>query len=349
MLAGLALFSLAVQAQEPPLKVCVTVPELGDLVRTVGGDQVSVVVFTKGTEDPAAAVPTPGFIKALIQADLYIQVGLGLEAGWAPQLLRSADNQRIMPRASGYLDVSQVVSASASRTGLGARPLVSSAAYLLDPLNGLRVAALIRAKLSELRPAQRDRFNDNYQAFARELASHLIGEELANIYGSEGIERLAELFEHDTLGGFLQARGQLSLLGGWFGEMYPHYGELAVADTNAWQYFARRFGIKILGEMQPNPGIEPTTRHLRELVALMRDAGVKVAIVSSYYDPRAASFLAEQTGAQIIRLAPRVGAAPEARNYLSMLDYDVRQFAAHGSHAPRPGRFEIHRHAGTEP
>lgn len=340
---GLPLVSSATQTQDP-LRVCATVPELGDLTRAVGGEQVSVVVFTKGTEDPASAVPTPGFIKALMRADLYVQLGLGLEAGWAPQLLRSAGNSGIMPGAPGYVDASNVLPVSASRVGLPARSEVDAAYYLLDPLNGLRVAALIRDKLIELRPEQRETFTRRYTAFARELASRLVGAELAQVYGPEDIERLAELFEHDNLGTFLEARGQLSRLGGWFGQMYPHYGDLAVVDSKVWRYFARRFGLKIVGEIEPNPGIAPTTKHLRELVRTMREANIKLAIVTVYYDPRHTKFLTKQTGAQFVALAHRIGSVPEARDYLSMLDFDVQQLAAHGTHPPRPGRFEIHRH-----
>jgi ABC-type Zn uptake system ZnuABC Zn-binding protein ZnuA len=336
--------SLATEAEDRPLDVCVTVPELGDLTHAVGGEQVSVAVFAKGTEDPATVVPRPGFVKALTRADLYVQLGRGLEAGWAPQLLRSAGNESIMPGARGYLDASQVLSESASRVSFPVRSEAGTAYYLLDPLNGLRVAALIRDRLIELRPEQHDGFTERYRAFARELAARLVGAQLAKMYGPEDIEKLAGLFEHDNLGTFLEARGQLSLLAGWFGEMYPHYGDLAIADSNVWRYFARRFGLKILGEIEPSPGIAPTTRHLRELVRTMRQANIKLAIVTVYYAPRHAQFLAEHTGAQVLRLAHRVGSVPAAQDYLSMIDYDVRQLAAHGTHPPRPGRFEIHRH-----
>lgn len=339
-LSGAELGSAA-QTESPALRICATVLELADLARAVGGERVSVVVFAKGTEDPGLIEPKPSFVKALREADLYVQLG-DVEKGWAPQLLRSAGNNRILPGAPGYLDVSAAAIAAEPGTSAADQMLPSGPYYLLDPLNGLRAAALIRDKLIQLRPEQKAYFTDRYIAFARRLASALLGEELARRYGIGRIAELADLFEHDNLAAFLHARGELQLLGGWFGKMYPHYGQVVVADTRIWPYFARRFGLKILGEIEPRPGVAPTTRHVKELVRMMREVTNKVLIVTVYYDPRQAQFIADQTGAQVIRLAHRVGAVQEANDYINLLDYDVQKLAAHGTHPPRPGRFEIH-------
>ena len=67
-----------------PLKVCATVPELGSLVREIGGNQVAVTVFAKGTENPHFVEAKPSLIKELSQADLFVQMGMELEMGWAP-------------------------------------------------------------------------------------------------------------------------------------------------------------------------------------------------------------------------------------------------------------------------
>ena len=67
-----------------PLQICVTVPELGSLVRTIGGDDVEVRTFAKGTEDAHFVEAKPSFIKALSKADMFVQAGLDLEVGWVP-------------------------------------------------------------------------------------------------------------------------------------------------------------------------------------------------------------------------------------------------------------------------
>jgi zinc/manganese transport system substrate-binding protein len=93
-----------------PLKVCTSTRELGSLVREIGGNQVSATVFAKGTENPHFVEAKPSFIKALSQADLFVEMGLELEMGWAPVLLQNASNGQVLHGALGYLDACAVIS-----------------------------------------------------------------------------------------------------------------------------------------------------------------------------------------------------------------------------------------------
>ena len=321
------------QAADSPVKVCATVPELGSLVREIGGDRVTVTVFAKGTEDPHFVEPRPSFVKALSACDLYVQLGMGMEIGWAPVLLENARNGRVQPGNPGHLDASRAISPLEVPTTPVTRSMGDvhpggNPHYLLDPLNGLSVADLIQDRLAVLRPDQRGFFADRYGAFARRLAAALVGEALASRYGVEDVIKLARLYEHGKLPDYLESQGEAALLGGWLGRMRPHFGARVVDDHNLWPYFARRFGIKIVGHLEPKPGIPPTTRHLRELVARMNIEGVKAVITAAHYDPRHAQFLARHTGAEIVPLAHQVNARPGADDYLSLHDYNVRTLSA---------------------
>jgi zinc/manganese transport system substrate-binding protein/zinc transport system substrate-binding protein len=194
--------------------------------------------------------------------------------------------------------------------------------YLTDPLNGLKVAALVRDRLATLRPEKRADFAARYDAFRRQLGARLVGEQLAAKYD---FEKLATLYEYGKLDDFLRAQGDAALLGGWLGEMRPLRSVKAVDDHPTWSYFARRFGIDIVGHLEPKPGIPPTTRHLADLIALMRTEHVRLILASAYYDPRHAGFVAVQTGARIVPAANLVGARPGTEEYLAMVDYNVRQ------------------------
>jgi ABC-type Zn uptake system ZnuABC Zn-binding protein ZnuA len=318
------------QSDAQPIQVCATVPELGSLAREVGGDQVAVSVFGKGTEDPHFVEAKPSFIKVLSQCELYVQIGMELEMGWAPVLLQNARNGRVLPGARGYLDASTVITPLEVPSGPVDRSMgdvhpAGNPHYLLDPINGLRVARLIRDKLSELRPERQKYFDERYANFRQRLGAALVGETLAKKYD---VEKLALLFEAGKLGDFLKSQGEESLLGGWFGLMTPYRGAKAVGDHNMWPYFARRFGISVIGFLEPKPGLPPTTKHLNELIESMRAQGVKVILANPYFDPRFAQFVAERTGAQVVNIAHMVGARPGTDDYISMIDYDVRQLAA---------------------
>ena len=47
----LGLFLIAIQAEAAPLKVLTTLPDLAEMVKTIGGDQVTVDSFLDGHED----------------------------------------------------------------------------------------------------------------------------------------------------------------------------------------------------------------------------------------------------------------------------------------------------------
>jgi ABC-type Zn uptake system ZnuABC Zn-binding protein ZnuA len=317
------------QGDAQPLRVAVTVPDLGSLVREIGGDQVAVTVFAKGTEDAHFVEAKPSFIKTLSEADLFIQTGMELEMGWAPSLQQNARNAKVLFGARGFLDASIVITPLEVPSGPVDRSMgdvhpAGNPHYLLDPINGLRVALLIRDKLIELRPERREYFDGRYTNFRQRLGAALVGDALAKKYD---VEKLAVLFETGKLNDFLKSQGEESLFSGWFGLMLPYRGARVVADHNLWPYFARRFGISVIGFLEPKPGLPPTTKHLNELIESMRAQGVKVILANPYFDPRFAQFVAERTGAQVVSFAHMVGARPGTDDYISMVDYDVRQLA----------------------
>jgi ABC-type Zn uptake system ZnuABC Zn-binding protein ZnuA len=310
------------------LHVVATVPELGSLAREVGGDRVAVTVFAKGTEDPHFIEAKPSFIKILSQADVYIQIGMDMEIGWAPTLLQQARNANVVPGAPGHVDASTVIEPLEVPTGpvdrsMGDIHAFGNPHFLLDPVQGLRVARLMRDRLSAIRPEHAAYFETRYTAFRQRLGTALVGEALARKYD---VEKLALLSEHGRLRAFLQTQGEEALLGGWLGRMTPYEGAKAVADHNIWSYFARRFRVNVIGFMEPKPGVPPSTQHLQALIKTMRAEGVRLILASAYYDPRHARFLAQNTGARVVEMANQVGARAGADNYLHMVDYNVRQF-----------------------
>jgi ABC-type Zn uptake system ZnuABC Zn-binding protein ZnuA len=318
------------QGNVKPLQVCATVPELGSLIREIGGNQVAVIVFAKGTENPHFVEAKPSLIKELSQADLFFQMGLEMEVGWVPVLLQNAANGRVLRGAPGYLDTSTVISPLEIPSGpidrsMGDVHPFGNPHYLTDPLNGLKVAALIRDKLSELRPGEQKYFQERYQAFRHRMGVAMVGDRLARKYD---FEKLAILYEHGKLLDFLKQQHDEALLGGWLGQMLPYFGTKAVADHNMWPYFGRRFGIEVVGFLEPKPGVPPTTRHLTELIKEMQTKQVKLILASSFFDPRHAQFVASKTGAKIVEMAHQVGARSGTGDYFSMIDYNVRQLVA---------------------
>jgi ABC-type Zn uptake system ZnuABC Zn-binding protein ZnuA len=253
-----------------------------------------------------------------------------LEVGYAPVLLQNARNSRVLIGAPGFVDTSKVITPMEVPTGIVDRSMgdvhpLGNPHFLLDPLNGLLVAHLIKDRLTELRPEKKSFFEERYSAFYRKIGDALVGEKLARKYD---FEKLAILYEEGKLEPFLKEQKEEGSLGGWLGMMLPHRGSKAVADHTLWPYFARRFGILVAGFMEPKPGISPTTKHLQDLIEQMKVQGVKVILSSPYFEVRYAEFVSKNTGAKIVPLAHQVGSRPGTDNYLSMTNYNVRQLVA---------------------
>ena len=318
-----------------PIQVCATVPDLGNLALEIGGDQVKITVFGKSQEDPHFIEAKPSFIKALSQADLFLQIGMELEIGYAPVLLQNARNSRVLLGAPGYVECSKVITPMEIPTGPVDRSMgdvhpLGNPHYMTDPVNGLRVAGLIRDRLIELRPEKKSLFEERYTNFYRKIGDALAGDKLAGRYD---FEKLALLYEEGKIEPFLKEQKVEGSLGGWLGMMLPYRESKVVADHNLWPYFARRFGILVVGFLEPKPGISPTTKHLQELIGMMKAEGVKVILASPYFDIRHAQFVSKNTGAKIVPMAHQVGSRPGTEDYLKMIDYNVRQLVtAFGRH-----------------
>jgi ABC-type Zn uptake system ZnuABC Zn-binding protein ZnuA len=318
---------LADAAAAEPLRVVTSVPDLGDLVREVGGDEVEVSVLTKGPQDPHFIEARPSFIRVLHDADLYVEIGMELEAGWSPVLLRAARNPEILPGNRGYLAAAAAIEPLQVPTGTVTRAMgdvhpYGNPHFMTDPLAGLRVSALIRDKLAILRPAAADAFAARRQDFARRLMQRLVGAELA---ASRDPDELAAQLEAGAL--------DAEPLGGWLGAARALRGVGVVEDHAAWIYFTRRFGLEVVATLEPRPGIAPTTSHLTEVVETVKARQARVILTSPYFDVRHAAWVAERTGAGIAAMAHQGGSREGADDYLGTIDYNVRAVlnAAQGS------------------
>ena len=319
--------SLAAGALAEPLRVVTSVPDLADLVRVVGGEEVEVESLVRGPQDAHFMDPRPTFVRRLHDADLYVEMGMQLEIGWSPVLLQSARNPKIRPGGEGYVDASLAIAPLEVPTGTVTRAAGDVHAYgnphyLSDPLNGLRVARLLRDRLSAARPAAAAGFASRTAAFEQALLGRLVGPELAARFPADEI---VAAVEQDRLESWLQGKGGAAALGGWLARLSNARGVAVVQDHRLWPYFTHRFGLRPVAELEPLPGIAPTTSHLTEVVALVKSQQVRLLIASPYFDPRHARTVADLTGIPVVTLAHQVGALPGADDYLSTVDLNVRR------------------------
>ena len=276
------------------MKVVTTTEDLASLAREIGGDKVTVDALARGYQDPHFVEPKPSFILKLHAADLLILVGRELEIGWLPPLVQQSRNAGIQPGARGYLDASVNVKILELPTGQITRAMgdvhpQGNPHYWLDPDNGRRIAKTIQQKLTEISPNDGAYFAARYETFDRRL--------------SEAQKR-------------------------WDAMMGPFRGTKVVTYHRSWPNFAERFGLDVIGYVEPKPGIPPTPAHVVDLIQEMRRQQVKVVLVEPYFDLRTPESICRQAGAQVVVLAPSVGGAEEATDYLKLFDYNLDRLLA---------------------
>lgn len=330
LLFALALLSpISSLGAEKPLKICATVPELGSLAAEVGGERVRVTVFARGSEDPHYLDAKPSFIKALSEADLFVLVGLELEAGWGPQLVKSSRNRKVQEGAPGYLDTSRAIIPLDIPTGVIDRRMgdvhpEGNPHFLADPLNGLKVAALIRDRLAALRPADQEYFHTRYEDFRRRLGAATVGSALAAKYD---FEQLALLYEQRKLDVFLATQGDGGNLGGWLGLLQPFRGSKIITYHQSWPYLAHRFDLTVVATLEPKPGIPPSPGHLLQMIQSAQADGARVILMEPWLDKKAADFVSAKIGARVVQASTASIRGEGSYSYLQAIDRLVQSLA----------------------
>jgi ABC-type Zn uptake system ZnuABC Zn-binding protein ZnuA len=105
--------------------------------------------------------------------------------------------------------------------------------------------------------------------------------------------------------------------------MAPYQGTKVVTYHRSYPNFAGRFGLDVVGYVEPRPGIPPTPQHTLDLMNEMQRQKVKLVLVEPYFDLKTPNAIGRQTGAQVVVLPPSVGGTKEITDYLKLFDYNI--------------------------
>ena len=325
MITTLLSIVLASSVSSPgkPLVVVTTIADLASIAQAVGGNHVQASSLIIGARDPHRLDAKPSFMSRVSRADLFIAVGLDLEVGYENPILQGSHNSRVQVGAPGHLYAADGISVlekpegGVSRAQGDIHPF-GNPHYWEDPYNGRIIAEHIANKLSELQPASAHDFHANANAFVRQLDDHMFGSAAVDKFGAD------KLWAWQSQGTIDQKAGQI---GGWAGTMEKYRGRSVIAYHRSWVYFANRFGLRIVGELEPKPGLDPTPGHLQEVVQTGRQSGAKAIIEEPYFSDRAARFVAGRIGANVAVIPASVGQDPGATNYITLMDTIVSKVA----------------------
>jgi ABC-type Zn uptake system ZnuABC Zn-binding protein ZnuA len=244
-----------------------------------------VVALAKPTEDPHFVDAKPSHIVTLNRADVLVEGGAELELGWLPPLLESARNAKIAAGAPGHIVASQGIKMLeiplTFDRSKGDVHSMGNPHFLTDPMNAKIVAANIADHLAQVSPASSALFKANLAKF-----------------NATADAKLAE----------------------WTKQLAPFKGAKIVTYHKDFPYFAERFHLDVVENLEPKPGISPSPAHLAQVIETMRAAQSHVILVQPFQNRKTAETVARQTSATVIDAPQQPGAAKNTPTYFAMMD-----------------------------
>jgi zinc/manganese transport system substrate-binding protein len=196
--ATLALLLQAPLAQaQQPLKVVATFSILGDLVRNVGGDRVSVTNLVGPGGDAHVYAPTPADAKTVSDAKLVVTNGLGFE-GWMARLTKAAGGKATVVVATKGIAPRKSAEAGHDHGNTDPHAWQSVA-------NAKVYVANIRDALVAADPAGADSYRANATAYTARLDA--LEREVREAVAKLPADRRKIITTHDAFGYFAAAYG----------------------------------------------------------------------------------------------------------------------------------------------
>jgi ABC-type Zn uptake system ZnuABC Zn-binding protein ZnuA len=282
-------------ARDPKLKVVTTVAPHADLIREIAGDRVDLVQLIPDGTDSHTFEPRPSDAAFLHGADLIVLNGLHLET----------PTQR-MADANKLPDTPYLVLGDST---------IGPSDYLFDfsfpeskgdpnPHLWMNVAyaknyaSLITTELVSLDPENTDYYQANFATLAGRM---------------------------DQLdAAIFQAVQTL-----------PENNRKLLTYHDSWAYFGRRYGMQVIGAIQPNDFGEPSPREVAALIDQIRANNLPAIFGSEVYPSKVLEVIGRETGASYVSSLrdddlPGDISSPQ-HTYLGMMQEDMRtMFAALG-------------------
>ncbi|MEN9663411.1 MAG: hypothetical protein RL324_2360 [Verrucomicrobiota bacterium] len=286
-----ALLALSAPVVRANLNVVATTPDLGAIAQAIGGDRIDLTTLAKPTEDPHFVDAKPSFVAKLNRADVLIEGGAELEAGWLIPLLEGARNTKLGSGSLGRIAAAEGVELIGIPAVLdrskGDIHASGNPHYLADPLNAKIVATHIARVFSGLDAKSAAVFQANLERFNAQLDA-----------------KLAE----------------------WQKLLAPFQGRPIVTYHDYWIYFGRRFGFPMNLFLEPKPGIPPTPAHLADVISKMKEGNLKLVTVQPYQNRKTAETIAGRTDATVLDF-PSFPGGKGTESYVDWIDFLVKAVA----------------------
>ncbi len=300
MLAGGAAVFAALAAgpgrsQEAPLPVVATFSILGDLVRAVGGEHVSLTVLVPVGGDGHSYAPTPADAKAVAAAKLVVANGLGFE-GWVRRLMQASGS------AAPLVEAAKSVKARTEPKEQRGHNHGHKHGHDHGGLDPHAWQSVANAKLY-------------VEAIRAALAAADPGRAAA--YQANAARTLAELDALDA-----EIRAAMARI--------PSDRRRIITSHDAFGYFAEAYGVQFIAPRGVSTEAEASARDVARIITQVKRDKIAAVFLENVSDQRLMQQIARETGARIggtlysDSLSGPEGPAP---TYIRMMRHNIRTIA----------------------
>ena len=267
------------------MKVFACEPEWQALVEALGGKHVNVYSATSAFQDPHHIEARPSLIAKVRQADLLVCTGAELEIGWLPLLLRKSGNTTIQQGEPGFFLAASKVQTIEIPTKLdrsqGDVHASGNPHVHWDPYRLLTIAQLLNQRLQKIDPQHTVDYAAQYEKFSANWQS--------------ATQR-------------------------WEAEASVLRGKKVIVYHKNWSYLLKWLGIEVVGDLEPKPGIPPTSSHLASLINVVKTEQPAFILMANYQDDKGAQWLSQRTGVPVLELPFTVDGNPESDRLDTLYD-----------------------------
>ena len=290
-IAGAALLPCASFAAEP-VPVVASFSILGDLVRVVGGERVSVTTLVGPDEDAHVFEPKPTDAKALVQSRVLVINGLGFEP-WAQKLAKSAGYKgETMVASKGVKPLA--MAEEKGHEGKGHPHDEADPHAWQNPLNVVLYTRNIAAALAKTDPAGATAYQANASAFVKEL---------------QALDAWA--------------KAQFAAI--------PADKRKVITSHDAFGYLAAQYQIGFLAPQGVSTAAEPSAKEVAQLIRQIQREKIRAVFVENMSNPRLLAQLGKDAGVTVgpaLYVDALSAAGGPADSYLRLMRHNVTQLAA---------------------
>jgi ABC-type Zn uptake system ZnuABC Zn-binding protein ZnuA len=244
------------------LKVIVSDPANTAIVREIAGELLQVDSVIPPGGNGHTYEPVPGDAVRIAQANLFIENGMDLNPAVSNFVKTNSQPGLVTVTLSDAIPSNEVLSTdSAAEIASHGHAHSFNAHFWTDPVYAISYANRIKVALATLDPANASYYEDRASKFVMR------------------IQKLDELF-----------RAAITSI--------PTQNKKLVVYHDSWSYFGRRYGISIVGAIQPVSFAEPSADEVRRMIDQIKREKVPAFFGSEVFPSDVLKTLANETGSR---------------------------------------------------